>query len=342
MNIMKNRLLLLLFLMCVSDAYAQDISSSIKNKTDLIDYISNTISSNKVIVGQFVANGHYQDNVEVLAQLTGKYPALIGLDYGATAGVDANLINSIALKQWKKGGLVTLSWHAHNPWVDSAYTPRVPNQNTRNMIDFSQLLKNAPDSKVKESYRQELNKVAMALKQLQEAGVVVLWRPFHEMNGSWFWWAAGSRSPSNATLYKELWQDMYDTFTKDFGLHNLVWIYAPNTQTASTASLDAMYPGSEYVDIVGADIYSNKPQFSDFKDLKKFNKPIVAAEVGPNQDGFGSYDEMSLIKILRGKAAYFLQWNGWQDNPLSIKDNLNFKQMMNSPYAVTISAGDDK
>ena len=65
-----------------------------------------------------------------------------------------------------------------------------------------------------------------ALKELQDAGVVVLWRPLPEMNGEWYWWGKTSH-PSNAEPYVNIFRDMYDYFTNVKGLNNLIWVYSP-------------------------------------------------------------------------------------------------------------------
>ena len=65
---------------------------------------------------------------------------------------------------------------------------------------------------------------ADGLKELQDANVVVLWRPFHEMNGGWFWW--GGKDPDE---FIRVWRHMFDYFTKTKGLDNLLWVYGPTT-----------------------------------------------------------------------------------------------------------------
>jgi mannan endo-1,4-beta-mannosidase len=199
-------------------------------------------------------------------------------------------------------------------------------------------LRNAPDSEEKSNYRKELMSVGNALKQLKQQGIIVLWRPFHEMNGSWYWWGANERTnPSNRTDYLALWEDMYDTFTKELKLDNLIWVYGPNASSEGyTQPVDYYYPGAKYVDIVGVDIYSKLPEFKDYETLKKLNKIVVVSEIGPSKEGYGKYDEMEIIAKLMGKAAWFLQWHSWKDADVAIIDNLRFKEMMNSPSAITL------
>lgn len=105
----------------------------------------------------------------------------------------------------------------------------------------------------------DVAKVAGYLKLLQDAGIPVLFRPFHEAVGDftwghWFWWGN-----SGVDTTKELWKWLYNTLTNDYGLNNLIWVWTMQTsnegQPASVAQLQSTYPGDEYVDIVGADLY---------------------------------------------------------------------------------------
>lgn len=94
----------------------------------------------------------------------------------------------------------------------------------------------------------ELDILAAGLAELQDAGVAVLWRPFHEVNGDWFWW--GGKKPET---FIRVWRHMFEYFTKTKGLNNLLWVYGPN-HGKHTAEY---YDGDAYVDIVGLDAYTD-------------------------------------------------------------------------------------
>jgi len=246
------------------------------------------------------------------------------------------LTNRFAMDHWKKGGLVTISWHADNPFKDG-YEVRWNAVQNKDAISPTRLLKSAAPGKEKNNYRTELSKVATALKELQLAGVVVLWRPFHEVNGDWFWWGINDhKSPSNQQAYKALWKDMFETFTKEYGLTNLIWVYSPYTQVMKGVPATTMYPGAAYVDIVGVDQYTKVPDFKDYSELKRLNKIIVNGEIGPQKDSYGRFDEMEVLNAMKGKAAYFLQWHSWNNAKVAIVDNLNYKELMHDPHAITL------
>ena len=89
-----------------------------------------------------------------------------------------------------------------------------------------------------------LAKIAGYLRLLHDANIPVIWRPLHEAAGGWFWWG------KNADSFKKLWVEMFDYFETQ-GLNNLIWVW-----TSETNDTD-WYPGDEYVDIIGRDLYGN-------------------------------------------------------------------------------------
>ena len=113
-------------------------------------------------------------------------------------------------------------------------------------------LAQALENKASEAYAlliRDIDAAAAQLARLQNAGVPVLWRPLHEASGGWFWWGAAG---PDACI--ELWKLMFDRMTNTHGLHNLIWVW--NGQHAD------WYPGDEFVDIIGEDIYPPKRGYS--------------------------------------------------------------------------------
>jgi mannan endo-1,4-beta-mannosidase len=310
-------------------------------KAEIFNYIASMPGKGTVLSGQQCGDGDaiastYGTMMTALFNLTGKYAAIVGAEYGYKANNNFTTINNKIIVHWNGGGLVTISWHADNPFLDG-YDCRWNSVNNKASIDFNSLLKSAPESKARTNYRTELGKVATALKALQTAGVVVIWRPFHEMNGNWFWWGPDNLSkPTNVQAYINLWTDMYNTFVTDYGLRNLIWTWSPiNYQAGYTSSVIAYYPGSDYVDFVGEDVYNAVGGLPDYTALKAYGKPIVLSECGPNSAAYGKYDESKMVSNILGKACYFLQWHSWTDAKVGILDNLNASEMMNSASVIS-------
>ena len=112
--------------------------------------------------------------------------------------------------------------------------------------------------------------------QLKEARVPVLWRPYHEMNGDWFWW--GGRGADSAALYRQL----FDRLVNHHGLDNLVWVWSVDRPGEHATSFASVYPGDAYVDVLALDVYGRDFRQSYYDDLLAMAKerPVVLGEVG--------------------------------------------------------------
>jgi mannan endo-1,4-beta-mannosidase len=171
--------------------------------------------------------------------------------------------------------------------------------------------------------------LAQGLQELKDNGVVVLWRPFHEMNGGWFWW--GGQDPQT---FHKLWRQMFDYFTKTKKLDNLIWVYGPNHGPKTAA----YYAGDRYVDLVGLDAYTDfvdRGHIKGYDEVVALGKPFGFSEFGPHgpQNPPGDYDYRKLIAgIMKDfpRTTYFLCWNGrW-----SIGRNNHGKELLEHPWIV--------
>ncbi len=311
-----------------------------REKETILAYFDSLIESEQIIVGQQCGDAphstasFYNTYVDQLADKTGRHVGLIGADFGWYSGDDYPVRTLI--DHWRDGGLVTVSWHADNPFVDGVdvYWDTVSN---KDRINLKALLKDADPTPEWTRYRTEIDKVGGALQKLRDAGVTVIWRPFHEMNGDFFWWGTDgyANQQTNEADYKALWIDLYNTFKWDYGLDNLIWTYSVVPSETWYAAVTTYYPGSDYVDLVGMDYYGVQPDFPHFEELKSLGKTIIMSEMGPRESGFGNWNMMDVVNKLKGKAAYFMQWHSWNGAAVAIKDNKNAIEMMNSDAVIT-------
>ncbi len=200
---------------------------------------------------------------------SGHWPAILGVDYAdfPTGGLTFSTPNKAAITYWKDGGLVSVSAHLYDP----ARTNSSGGLRDKD-IDLTSLL--ATNSETHVRWMHELDELAGGLQELKDAGVVVMWRPFHEMNGDWFWWCG-----QDPETFVKLWRHMFDYFTKTKGLNNLLWVYAPN-HGPKTADY---YPGDRYVALIGLDAYTDF-----FHVTERQMKP--GAEYGCRRDAESSLD----------------------------------------------------
>jgi mannan endo-1,4-beta-mannosidase len=281
----------------------------------------------RLLSGQFsnFGRGANLQLTDQIHQITGRQPAMLGVDYADFSrgglGITFEAPNQAAIEYWKKGGLVHVSAHLYNP-------VRTNGGGLRDRgVELASLLN--PDSETHNRWMKELDQLAAGLQQLKEADVVVLWRPFHEMNGDWFWW--GDHDPET---FIKVWRHMFHYFTTTKNLDNLLWIYGPN-HGAKTA---AYYPGDGYADLIGLDAYTDfidPEHIKGYDEIAKIKKPFGFTEYGPHgaQNPPGDYDYMRFLQGVQKhfpRTVFFMSWNAkW-----SLAQNTNITAMLNHPWIV--------
>jgi len=215
------------------------------------------------------ANGG-QPELDYLQRTTGRLPAMLGLDYIDPA--DHAAVNERATAWARSGGIVTICWHWGAPDIGTGY------ENSKKDFDVAAALR--PGTPQHIAMLRDMDQVAALLAVLRDRGIPVLWRPFHEFSGDWFWW--GKHGPD---AFKALWRLMYDRYTRVHRLTNLIWVLGWAGQNVDAA----WYPGRAQVDIAGADIYVQDhgnlaPMFAQVKAIVGDTLPICLHENGPVPD----------------------------------------------------------
>lgn len=276
-----------------------------------------------------------------------KRPLLIGLDYG-WGDMDPEAIrqaNKILIDHWNRGGLVTLNFDPGNPRTLK------PDPTDNSPVDLGRVI--LPGTAENRQFSYQLRIVAQGLKELQRAGVVVLWRPFHEPNGGWFWWCAHDQATGTWTSpehYQLLWKYTYRELTDGYRLNNLIWVYSPAAMnSAEIKPTDMYYPGENFVDLIGVDLYTDSfsresiDAQSGFALLRKFRKPLAICELGSRRlDGsFNAHNAFEAILEYCPDAKYVLFWHSWNEGskriPMALIDCLDTKRLLADPRALTLS-----
>ena len=231
----------------------------------------------KVLSGvQSGGTANNNENVDAVASLTGKHPAVAGYDYiflqysptpeSWSWVVDYGDI-SAAKEQWAKNGLVSFMWHWNVPTSKEAWDNGVSKgdfdgynfYSDKTKFDIKRAL--TAGNWENEFLLKDIEKVASYLKLLQKEGIPVLWRPLHEAagnynlygsNGAWFWWGRGG-----ADACKQLWKLLRDKLEGEYGLDNLIWVWTLDATQGAESQYADWYPGNDLVDIVGVDIYAD-------------------------------------------------------------------------------------
>ncbi len=293
-----------------------------------------------VITGQQCDGGINGNEFKAIKNLTGDYPALLGLDLmdytpSRTAfGASSSAVEK-AIEFANKGGIVTFCWHWNAPteylnstanssdgWWGGFYT-----QSSK--FDIAKVM-NGQDAKGKKLLDRDIKEIAKQLKRLEKAGVPVIWRPLHEASGGWFWWGA-----KGSDAYKKLWKYLYNELTNTYGCNNLIWVY--NGQSAD------WYPGDEYVDIVGEDIYPGNhvydPQVSRFKQAIIYGSKTKITALTEN----GCIFDIDSAVSINALWCWFMTWgdeftvNGSNYSEKYTEKSV-IKKMYASKYSLTLGS----
>ncbi len=284
-----------------------------------------------VITGQQCDGGINGNEFKAIKNLTGDYPALLGLDLmdytpSRTAfGASSSAVEK-AIEFANKGGIVTFCWHWNAPteylnstanssdgWWGGFYT-----QSSK--FDIAKVM-NGQDAKGKKLLDRDIKEIAKQLKRLEKAGVPVIWRPLHEASGGWFWWGA-----KGSDAYKKLWKYLYKELTNTYGCNNLIWVY--NGQSAD------WYPGDEYVDIVGEDIYPGNhvydPQVSRFKQAINYGSKTKITALTEN----GCIFDIDSAVSINALWCWFMTWGGeFTVNGSNYSEKYTEKSVIKKMYA---------
>ena len=251
--------------------------------------------------------------LDYIQKLSGRLPAVLGLDY--IEPHDHLATNERAARWHETGGIATICWHWGVPTIGTGY------ENSKKDWDVAAALR--PGTAENKALMRDLSHIADLLAALRDRGVPVLWRPYHEFSGEWFWW--GKHGPET---FKTLWKLMYDMFTRERGLNNLIWVLGWAGQY-----IDRAYdPGRAYYDIAGADIYIDDhgnlaPMFAQVKAIVGDSVPICLHENGPIPDPATLGRDSDWL--------YFLTWHTrWiMDGKLNTEDEI--KRFFNAERYLT-------
>lgn len=320
----------------------------------VLDYLM-VRSGTGVIAGQFGAKGSGETTATSLKQLadikalSGKEAGMTGMDYVMEEGRHA--ANLYLIDQWERGLIVTLSWHSPNPWTggksDDIGDPNDPDTNWR--AKLGELVD--PSTVAGATWAQMLAEIADSLVELRDAGVPVLWRPLHELNGGWFWWtpAPDASDKPQPAPFIALWKHMHHYFTNVRKLDNLLWVYSPNVCDKWRPKPNVFYPGAEFVDVVGLDKYralGETPlklnEFGEYDQLVATGKPVGLCEFGPipsNGSGWNTekFDWSTLVRDLHDRypeIVFFSAWEGVWSIPH--KPTIGQSAMMNDGWTITL------
>lgn len=199
--------------------------------------------------------------------VTGSHPAVIGVDFSGFSGRPQDAVQSAkdALRKnvidtYNRGGVTTIAWHFSNPvspggfyWRDSVSLPAV-----KYII---------PGGEAHDKYKQILDGIgewAHSIKGADGALVPVIFRPYHEFDGGWFWWG---KPHCTRDEFISLWRFTVSYLRDSLGVHNFLYAFSPDNRFLTREEFLERYPGDEWVDMVGMDNYGDMGR--NVRDIEK-------------------------------------------------------------------------
>ena len=289
--------------------------------------------------------------------VTGSHPAVIGVDFSGFSGRSEEAIyrakealKKVVVDTYDRGGVTTIAWHFSNPvsrggfyWVDSLSLPAV-----KYII---------PDGEAHKRYKDILKGIGQWAKNVKGADgklVPMIFRPYHEFDGGWFWWG---KPHCTREEFISLWRFTVSYLRDSLNVHNFIYAFSPDNKFKTEAEFLERYPGDDWVDMVGMDNYGDMGRnrydldtaalklkiVSDY--ARKAGKLAAFTETGLESIPNPTWWTETLLKVVRDhpkiRLSYVLVWRNDQRSPthyyapypghISVPD---FMKFYNDPYTL--------
>lgn len=312
------------------------VDASATKETQALFYNLKRLGETKTAIGQQDAfNSFYQDagGYSDIKKNTGFDPAVLGSDFMFITDKNNNeqsnnwfyqqelKIVSDVKAAYAKGIINTFSWHLREPNNENSfYTADMTSD--QKATAFKSIL---PGGANNEWYKKKLDKVASVISNLKGANgelIPIIFRPFHEFDGSWFWWGANF---CTAEEYKKAYQFTVDYLKNTKGVHNILYAYSPDNSYSTVEDYLTRYPGDKYIDVLGMDNYGDLNNGSD--GINKANAKLkmlsiaaktkvkIAAltetgyQVTATTSPISNWFSMNLYNVLHDNRTFDLQFN---------------------------------
>lgn len=311
------------------------------------------MSSSNILFGHQHATeyGHGwtdDSNRSDVKSVTGSHPAVIGVDFSGLSGrPDAQIEKQIKLLRenieatYNRGGITTVSWHFNNPvsggefyWKDSVSLPAV-----RYII---------PGGTAHNEYKKILTTIADLAKSVKGNDgklVPMIFRPYHEFDGEWFWWG---KPHCTTEEFKTLWQFTVSYLRDSLGVHNFIYAFSPDNIFTNEAEYLARYPGDNFVDMVGVDNYGDWGRYGKYQVDSGIMKLKIVSDYALKANKVAAFTETGLESIPNTKWYTDVLLKSLQSNNLQLsyvlvwRNDSQSKTHYYAPYPGHISEADFK
>lgn len=289
--------------------------------------------------------------------VTGSHPAVIGIDVSGFSGRPAIEVEKTkaALRKtivdtYNRGGVTTIAWHFNNPvsaggfyWKDSVSLPAV-----RYII---------PGGNAHNTYKQILRGIgewANSLKGADGKIVPVIFRPFHEFDGDWFWWGKGHCTRQE---FVDLWRFTVSYLKDSVGVHSFIYAFSPDNKFTTEAEYLDRYPGNEWVDMLGMDNYGDMGRDGKYNIERAISKLQIVSDYAIKTNKLAAFTETGLeslpnpnwwndvlLKVMKTpglQLSYVLVWRNDKTSPThfyapypGFVNTIDFIKFYNDPFTL--------
>jgi len=267
-------------------------------------------------------NGWYnQSGRSDIKDVCGDYPGICGwelghLEQGNHYSLDSVYFSNIRqgiVSFYNQGGVNTVSWHGRNPLTGGSAWDVSSKEVVAAIL---------PGGSRHDLYIQYLDKLAdffLGLKTENGTFVPVIFRPYHEHTGSWFWWG---KDLCTVDQYKALWQFTVNYLRDSRQIHHLLYSYSTD-RFRTPEEYTERYPGDDIIDMLAFDLYDRGPEYAGvLKNCAEIvsrlatekGKPCAVSEAGgPIAKQTDWWTRIILENLRQVPLSYVLVWrNPWQ------------------------------
>ena len=288
-----------------------------------------SIEGSHILTGQHTQTNPMEE-LSHIRSVTGKEPALLGFellayspnirDMKADPACEKEVIENRgtierAFEWGLSGGIVTLTWHWFSPMYGTGKAFYAKNTE----FDAERVL--IRETAERKAFFSDLDSMEKLLLGFYDRRIPVLWRPFHESDGDWFWW--GAKGPRVA---KELYLLMFDYFSGKKELSNLIWVH--------NSRLPEGYVGDDCCDLISCDTYPGEHVITDFSDEYEGLKKLTKERKGVALAETGVYPDVEKLSENKIPWLYYMLWS----KEFCLSEQYNYpddlKRVFSSPYAL--------
>ncbi len=295
-----------------------------------------TISKEHILFGHQHAleYGHgwsNESNRSDVESVTGSHPAVVGIDFSDFSGQSKERIEKTkevlrknVIDTYERGGITTVAWHFNNPASEGGFY-------WKDGISTASMSLIKPGGSHHEEYKEILKTIAdfaHSVKAKDGKLAPMIFRPYHEFDGDWFWWGKKYTSRED---FIAVWQFTISYLRDTLGVHNFIYAFSPDNRFNSEEEYLERYPGDDFVDLFGMDDYGDfgrdgkydleaaKRKLKIISDIAiKKNKLAAFTETGLESVPNATWWTETLLKTLQSEKlelAYVLVWRNDTTSP---------------------------